>query len=484
MATTIRYPSGLSLGLAKGIPLALESGLDAYERARDRERRDLLTNLEVARLQMAIQEQQARQVARTSLPRTLQTLAGLVQPGPGPSQPYTMPVPEVAPGVDTPLPAAGTPGLLAGVGGPGLGMTLPGATPQAPRTTAELLQKPGAAEAVSQGILAGIHPIGAGGTFDVEGRAKQIKEEEIKAKAAKDLRLGMDEFIDATDWKGQVRGMARWYEAGIPLGKWPDHGPFLRFIKDEQEVEAMKEGFAELQPILRRVRDHANTPEDMDTLVRLSMTSRSETVRARTEALVKTAEKAYGLGVQAIKRFYEIRQQDPTLQPLDVWQRVEQVLPVEAALARKEKLLPPEVEIVFAEREALAKGKAGEEGKRAGVPPAERALELRGKKAKVEAEEALGESRKALTDARKGGKPLTEREITTELNILSQHRRRIADSDLDAAEMQTRLENVDSLIGDYTEELVQMRKTRKAPTATPSAGANTLEKVKKKWGIK
>ncbi len=352
MATTIRYPSALTLGLSKGIPLALESGLDAYERARDRERRDLLTNLEMARLQMAIQEQQARQGARASLPTTLQTLAGLAQPGPAPSQPFTMPVPEMAPGVDTPLPPAGTPGILAGVEAPGLSMTLPGATPQAPRTTAELLQKPGAAEAVSQGLLAGIHPIGAGGVFDVEGHAKQIKAEEDKAKAAKELREGMNEFIDATDWKGQVRGMAKWYEAGIPLGKWPDHGPFLRFIKDEQEVEAMKEGFGELQPILRRVRDHADTPEDMDTLVRLSMTSRSETIRARTKALVDTAEKAHGPGVQAIRRFYEIRQQDPMLTALDAWQRVHQELPNQAAAAEEGgKFVPLELRAYMREEE-------------------------------------------------------------------------------------------------------------------------------------
>jgi len=471
MATTIRYPSGLSLGLAQGIPLALDRGFSAYERARDRERQDLLTRLQVMQLQQAIQQGQEKQAALANVAANLGTVSRGMTPPAAPSQPFTMPVPEVSPGVDTPLPAAGTPGLLAGVEGANLGMTIPGATPQRPRTSADLLQDPNVAQAATGLLRAGIHPWGPGGLMQSpEDYAKQIKAEEDKAQAVKELRDGWNEAIDATDWKGQAAGLAKSYAAGIPLGKWPDQGDFLRFLKDEKEVEAMKEALPELQPILRRIRDRADTPEDMDTLVRLNTTSRSKVVRERAGVLVDTAIKAYGSAIQPLKRYYEIRQQNPMLKPLDAWQQVEQTLPAQAALARKEKLLPAEVAAAFAEQKAFAEGKAGEEGKRAGVPKEERDLELRRKKAQAEAEEALGESRKALTEARKSGKPLTEREIATNMNILSQHRKRIAeDVGMDETERQTELESLDGLIGDYTEELVKIRTTRGAPKGAPPA---------------
>jgi len=384
MATTIRYPSGLSLGLAKGIPLAFESGFDAYERARDRERQDLLTRLHVQQLQQAIQEQQARQVARVSLPTTLQTLAGLAEPGPAAPQSFTMPLPEAAPGVDTPLPPASTPGLLAGVEGPGLSMTLPGARPQAPRTTAELLQKPGAAEAVSQGLLAGIHPIGAGGVFDIEGHAKRIKTEEDKAQAVKNLREGWREFADAPDWKGQAAAMGKVDEGLVLLGHAPNLAPLIKVVTDQRELEAMKEGFNELQPIIQRLEDHADTPQDRMTLARLSATSKSVAVRERTDFLFKTSIKAHGPELQLAGELYALKQQNPALTYLDAWQQIAQRKPQLAMLAETTKHVPPEV---VSEREAkasFAKGKAGEEGRRAGVPPEEKKLEQDIKQAQLE----------------------------------------------------------------------------------------------------
>jgi len=343
----VTYPSGLELGLAKGIPAAI----DSYFRSQDMtDRRRRLQMLEEAE-RRAQQQYQEQQGLLAQAPQNLRRLLA-----PGGTTAGLPPIPGSEPAAPTGLEVGVTPGVST-PGGPGAGAT--------PRSLREALTQPGGAEA-----LIGLERAGVRG-LDL---TRQIETEERARSGRKKASDAMTLFKEAKTPEDRVNAVGQFYHALVESGETKDIGPFMTYIDTERERGAMQRDVERFGKNLFSLGE-GGVEDGQKRLDMIDQVLSAESKFFRTKGAEITAGMLTNvMGPEGLiaRTYSQLRLSG--MKPLEAWRKIELSFPRQAADMVSNRRIPREVASELEIDLAARKTEAVERGRRAAIPKEERQL--------------------------------------------------------------------------------------------------------------